>query len=81
MESAQDVNEIGEDVPVDRAEAEELLRTIFSDADASRATAEAHLIGHPDPAVDSIGHQVVGIVLRDTGETEQALAHLRRALA
>ncbi|KRE94677.1 hypothetical protein ASG76_09710 [Nocardioides sp. Soil774] len=66
---------------MDRAEAEELLRTIFADAAASRATAEAHLVGHPDPAVDSIGHQVVGIVLRDTGETDQALAHLRRALA
>ena len=66
---------------MDRVEAEELLRTIFSDAAASRAAAEAHLLGHPDPAVDSIGHQVVGIVLRDTGETDQALAHLRRALA
>ncbi len=35
----------------------------------------------PDPAVASIGHQVVGIVERDVGNTDVALAHLRRALA
>ena len=65
---------------VDRAEAEELLRTVFSDPAASRAAAEAQLVGSPDPAVASIGHQVLGIVLRGTGETHDALAHLRRAL-
>jgi tetratricopeptide (TPR) repeat protein len=66
---------------VDRAEAEELLRTVFSDRAASRAAAEAHMVGDPDPAVASIGHQVLGIILRDTGETNDALAHLRRAMA
>ncbi|GAA5128791.1 hypothetical protein GCM10023339_57130 [Alloalcanivorax gelatiniphagus] len=65
---------------MDRDEAEELLRTVFSDPAAARATAEERLVGHPDPAVASIGHQVVGIVLRDLGETDDALAHLRRAL-
>ncbi|MFC0221419.1 CHAT domain-containing protein [Nocardioides zeicaulis] len=65
---------------MDRAEAEELLRTLFADPVAARETAEARMLDHPDPAVRSIGHQVVGIVLRDVGETQAALAHLRRAL-
>lgn len=65
---------------VDRAEAEELLRTLFADPVAARATAEARMLDHPDPAVRSIGHQVVGIVLRDVGETDPALAHLWRSL-
>lgn len=65
---------------MDRAEAEELLRTLFADPEAARATAAAELVPDPDPALASIGHQVVGIVLRDTGETADALAHLRRAL-
>ena len=34
----------------------------------------------PDPAVASIGHQIVGIVLRDLGETEAALRELRTAV-
>jgi tetratricopeptide (TPR) repeat protein len=66
---------------VDRAEAEELLRTLFADPDSARDTAEQELVPDSDPAVASIGHQVVGIVLRDVGETDVALAHLRRALA
>lgn len=65
---------------VDRAEAEELLRTLFADPEAARQAAEAGMLDHPDPAVRSAGHQVVGIVLRDVGETDAALTHLRRAL-
>jgi tetratricopeptide (TPR) repeat protein len=80
-ESAQVFNEIGKDGTVDRDEAEELLRTLFADPGAARARAERDLVPDPDPALSSIGHQVVGIVLRDTGETDDALAHLRRALA
>ena len=63
-----------------RSEAEELLRTLFADPQGARATAVAELIPDADPAVSSIGHQVVGIVLRDVGETDEALAHIREAL-
>ena len=66
---------------MDRAQAEELLRTLFADPEAARATSEAHLVQDADPAVASVGHQVVGIVLRDAGETDEAFGHLRRALA
>ncbi|NPD03071.1 CHAT domain-containing protein [Nocardioides sp. zg-1308] len=65
---------------VTRVEAEELLRTLFADPAAARATAMADLVPDPDPAVSSVGHQVVGIVLRDLGETDEALAHIREAL-
>ena len=66
---------------VDRGQAEELLRTLFADPDAARRKALAELVPDPDPALASIGHQIVGIVLRDSGRTDEALAHLRRALA
>ena len=66
---------------MDRGEAEELLRTLFADPDGARRKALAELVPDPDPALASIGHQVVGIVLRDSGRTDEALAHLRRALA
>ena len=64
-----------------RAEAEELLRTLFADPDA-RTRSEPRTSSSPtaDPALASIGHQVVGIVLRDLGETDAALAELRTAL-
>lgn len=71
---------IGEDVWVDRDEAEELLRTLFADPDAALARAEAALVGDEDPALSSIGHQIVGIVLRDRGDTDEALTRLRTAL-
>ncbi len=66
---------------VTRAEAEEVLRTLFADPGAARTRASADLVTDDDPAVASIGHQVVGIVLRDVGETDEALRHLRRALS
>lgn len=65
---------------VTRAEAEELLRTIFSDRDAARTGALAELVPDADPFVASIGHQVIGILARDLGETDEALAQLRTAL-
>jgi tetratricopeptide (TPR) repeat protein len=65
---------------VDRAEAEELLRTLFRDPRAARARAERLLVSDSDPALSSIGHQVVGIVLRDLGDTGAALRQLRAAL-
>ena len=58
----------------DRAEAEELLRTLFADTDLARKRAEDELVPDADPAVASIGHQIVGIVLRDLGETDAALS-------
>jgi tetratricopeptide (TPR) repeat protein len=73
---------MGEDAStmVTRADAEELLRTLFSDPVAASARARAELVPDPDPAMSSIGHQVIGIVLRDRGESEEALAHLRTSL-
>jgi tetratricopeptide (TPR) repeat protein len=72
--------EISKDGPVDRAEAEELLRTVFSDTDLARERAEAELVPDPDPAVSSVGHQIIGIVVRDLGDSDLSLAHLRTAL-
>jgi tetratricopeptide (TPR) repeat protein len=63
-----------------RSEAEELLRTLFADPEGARRVAEQQLVTDPDPAVGSVGHQIVGIVLRDLGETADALHHLDRAL-
>ena len=71
---------IGKDGVVDRVEAEELLRTLFSDPAAARSRAQAELIPDSDPFVASIGHQVLGIVLRDEGIPDDALAHLADAL-
>ncbi len=65
---------------MDRAEADELLRTLFADPGAARTTAETELVPDPDPYIASIGHQVVGIVLRDLGHADRALAELRVAL-
>jgi tetratricopeptide (TPR) repeat protein len=65
---------------VDRDEAEELLRNLFSDPGAARQQAQAVLVLDPDPALASIGHQVVGIVLRENGDTDGALEDLRAAL-
>ncbi|WP_374456503.1 CHAT domain-containing protein [Nocardioides sp.] len=66
---------------VTRTDAEEVLRTLFADPAAARDRAVEELIPDPDPGIASIGHQIVGIVLRDTGETDDALRHLRQALA
>ena len=65
---------------MDRDDADELLRTLFIDPEAARATATSVLVPDPDPYVASIGHQVVGIVLRDEGRVDEALAELRTAL-
>lgn len=66
---------------MDRDEAEELLRNLFSDPPAARARAERELVPDPDPYVSSIGHQVIGIVLRDLGRPDEALGHLRTAVS
>ncbi|KQV72834.1 hypothetical protein ASC64_19525 [Nocardioides sp. Root122] len=63
-----------------RGEAEELLRTLFGDLDLARKRAEDELIHDPDPALASIGHQIIGIALRELGQTDAALAELRTAL-
>lgn len=65
---------------VTRAEAEDVLRTLFADPLTARTRAQDELVADLDPAVSSIGHQVVGIVQRDLGETEEALGQLRTAL-
>ena len=65
---------------VTRADAEELLRTLFSDPVAARRRAQEELVPDADPFVSSVGHQVIGIVVRDLGQTDRALGHLRTAL-
>lgn len=65
---------------MDRDEAEELLRNLFSDPRSARRRAQDVLVPDPDPALASIGHQVVGIVLRDGGDMDGALRELRAAL-
>ena len=65
---------------MDRDEAEELLRNLFTDPRSARQLAQDVLVPDPDPAMASIGHQVVGIVVRDLGDTDAALRELRAAL-
>lgn len=65
---------------VTRDVAEEVLRAVFADPRAAESRARQEFLGDADPAVASIGHQVIGIVLRDRGETQPSLSHLRRAL-
>ena len=65
---------------MDRDEAEELLRNLFTDPQSARQRAQDVLVPDPDPALASIGHQVVGIVLRDVGDMDAALDDLRAAL-
>ena len=66
---------------MERDEAEELLRNLFADpAGGASAVPETVLVPDPDPALSSIGHQVVGIVLRDLGDMDGALQELRTAL-
>jgi tetratricopeptide (TPR) repeat protein len=65
---------------VTRADAEELLRTLFADLPAARRRAQDELVPDPDPFVSSIGHQIIGIVRRDDGETDAALRDLRSAV-
>lgn len=64
---------------MDRDEAEELLRNLFSDPQSARRRAQDLLVHDPDPALASIGHQVVGIVLREVGDIDGALRELRAA--
>ena len=66
---------------MDRDEAEELLRTLYANPQAARSRAETQLVPHLDPVLSSIGHQIMGIVQRDVGEIDDALAELRTALA
>lgn len=65
---------------MDRDEAQELLRNLFSDPDTALSTAHAELVPDPDPFLSSIGHQVAGIVLRDRARPDEALTHLRTGL-
>ncbi len=65
---------------MDRDDADELLRTLFADPESARATAQSVLVADTDPYVASIGHQVLGIVLRDEGHVDEGLAELRVAL-
>lgn len=65
---------------VTRIEAEELLSGLFAEPDHALTRARAELAPDGDPAVASIGHQIIGIVLRDRGDTEAALAVLRESV-
>ena len=56
---------------MDRDEAEELLRTLFADPGRARS-ARRGVSADPDPALASIGHQVVGIVSATSGRPTRA---------
>jgi tetratricopeptide (TPR) repeat protein len=57
-----------------------LLRNLYADPEAALRGARELLGSTRDPAALSILRQVIGIVLRDRGEMEPALAELRHAL-
>lgn len=59
---------------------EELLSLAIEDPETAWVTAEQVLAESPGPLARSYAHQCLGIVLRDRGQTEPALLHLRTAL-
>jgi hypothetical protein len=60
---------------------QDLLELALEDPERARQRADRILAGRNDPFVRSFAHQALGIVLRDRGRTEDALAELRAALA
>ncbi len=60
--------------------AEELPALALSQPQQALVAARRHLAGDEDPRTRSFAHQAAGIVLRDSGETTQALAELRLAV-
>lgn len=59
----------------------DLLALALSRPPQALLAARAVLAGRPDPSAASAAHQTVGIVLRDSGDTTEALRAFRRALA
>jgi predicted negative regulator of RcsB-dependent stress response len=64
----------------DQRDADDLLKLAVSRPHDALAQARELLAGRPTPYVASIAHQAAGIVLRDTGDVQAALAELRKAL-
>lgn len=58
----------------------QLLRDVFVDSEAALQQAEQLYAGTRSPAVRSLARQIIGIVLRDRGESAAALLALRSAL-
>lgn len=68
-------------VAPDRYDADELLKLALSRPHDAIARARALLADNPEPHLASVAHQAAGIVLRDIGDSQAAVAELRRALA
>jgi tetratricopeptide (TPR) repeat protein len=64
----------------DQRDADDLLKLAVSRPNDAIARARELLAGRPAPDVASIAHQAAGIVLRDLGDVQAALAELRKAL-
>ncbi len=64
-----------------RHDADELLKLALSRPHDAIARARELLAGDPEPHLASVAHQAAGIVLRDIGDSQAAVAELRRALA
>lgn len=64
-----------------RHDADELLKLALSRPHDAIARARELLAGEPEPHLASVAHQAAGIVLRDIGDSQAAVAELRRALA
>ena len=70
----------GEAIAADQRDADDLLKLALARPHEAMARARELLAGRPGPYVASVAHQAAGIVLRDTGDVQAAVAELRRAL-
>ncbi|SNR24389.1 CHAT domain-containing protein [Blastococcus mobilis] len=66
--------------PVQDPDAEGLLPLAVARPHEALTRARATLAAHPPPLAASIARQAIGIVLRDRGETAEAIGELRAAL-
>jgi hypothetical protein len=66
--------------PLQGPDADELLPLAVARPHEALARARAMLAAHPPPLAASIARQAIGIVLRDRGDTAEAIEELRRAL-
>src|SRR5689334_8750359 len=58
----------------------DLLHLAVAHPRDATSQARAILDGHPDAVTASVAHQVIGIVQRDFGDADAAIAELRAAL-
>src|SRR3954447_4710762 len=66
--------------PLEGPDADGLLPLAVARPQEALARARAMLAAHPPPLAASIARQTIGIVLRDRGDTTEAIGELRKAL-